>query len=393
MRRLRRQLPALLFLLPAVLLAQRPLGDEILVNGPTRQAGEPRLATSSAGEFVITWVAEGEFGAELVYARRYGADGRPLTSQVLVTRDLGRAGKQAVAMLADGSFAVAFTDRGTGEESILKARWYSAAGALQGQTVVTRELVTWVEMSSREDGRLALAWASSAQSSPSSVRARVFGPDRAPLGPEIVVDPFGAEPAVALGPAGEVVVAWLHGTFPPPPGGPSDRPRVAVRRFNPDGTPAGRAVAVSPPYESGPLTIQVGKDDDGDFLVVWVGNFGAGEGTFLQRYTAGGAPLGRTVRLDLDARSLAVGSRGNFVLAWMEPAVAAGRAVSRILARRFAVDGLPLGPEIPVSSDAPAERFLGQVGITAGGGFVVTWSSDQREEFVGDVYVRRFRRK
>jgi hypothetical protein len=390
-------LPVLLLLaLPSLLAAQKPLGNEFQVNDPAaRQSGDSRVATNASGELVVTWVGTGPLdGPVFVYARRYGADGRPATGPITVTHTLGRANKQVVAMMADGSFVVAYTDRGTGEESILRARWYSPAGVLQGQAVVTRELVVDLAIANRGDGRLVLAWTSvgpANPANPTAVRARIFGPDRSPLGREILVDPLGSFPAVAMGHAGEIVMAWLHDNTLP---APALHDFFEMRRFAADGTPAGPALAVSPLNEAGPLDLFVGKDGDGNFLLAEDGTFETwGKGTFLRRFRADGTPLGGILRLDLDVRSMSMGPRGNFVVSWREPLAVGSRESFQIFARRFAANGRPLGPDVPVSADTPGTRFLGQVAIGADGGFVVAWDSDQREEFHGDVFARRFQRR
>jgi hypothetical protein len=397
MKAVRCLLPVLLLLtLPSLLAAQKPLGNEFQVNDPAaRQSGDSRVATNAAGEFVVSWISQDiSSGTLFVYARRYAADGRPATGPIAVTHTLSGTAQQAVAMRADGSFVVAYTDRGTGEESILRARWYSPAGALQGQAVVTRELVVDLAIANRGDGRLVLAWASigpTNPANPTAVRARIFGPDRSPLGREILVDPLGSFPAVAMGPAGEIVMAWLHDNTLP---APALHDFFEMRRFAADGTPAGPALAVSPLNEAGPLDLFVGKDSDGNFLLAEDGTFETwGKGTFLRRFRADGTPLGGILRLDLDVRSMSMGPRGNFVVSWTEPLGDGSRDSRQIFARRFAEDGRPLGPDVPVSTDTPGTRFLGQVAIGADGGFVVAWNSDQLDEFHGDVFARRFQRR
>jgi hypothetical protein len=392
-----RLLLPLFFLLagPVLVSAQKPLGSEFLVNLPIRQAGGSQVATNAAGEFVVTWIALGPVdGPAFVYARRYGADGRPATDPIAVTHTLANASKQVVTMRADGSFAVAWTDRGKGEEPILRLRWYSAAGVLEKDSVVTREKVVDLAVAGREDGRFVLAWTSadddnSADSS--AVRARVFAADRSPATPEILVDPLGAEPAVAIGPAGELAVAWVHGDQLP---SPAIHLQVQMRRLGADGTPDGPVTTVSPATELGPLTIQIGKDGQGNTLLAESGTFEEwGQGTFLRRFRHDGKELGPALHLNHDVRSLSVGQAGNFVVGWTEPLGDGSRDSRQIFARRFAEDGRPLGGNVAVTGDSPGHRSLGQVAIGAEGGFVVAWDSDQREEFDSDVFARRFQRR
>jgi hypothetical protein len=399
LKSVRRLLVPLLLLLafPDLVTAQTPLGAEFLVNPPIRQAGGSQVATNAAGEFVVTWIAVGPLdGPVFVYARRYGADGRPATGPIAVTNTLANASKQVVTMRADGSFAVAWTDRGKGEEPILRLRWYSAAGVLEKESLVTREKVVNLAVAGREDGRFVLAWTSADDDNPAdpaAVRARVFAADRSPATPEILVDPLGAEPAVAIGPSGELVLAWVHGDQSP---SPAIHLQVQMRRLGADGTPDGAVTTVSPPTELGPLTIQLGKDGQGNILLAESGTFEEwGQGTFVRRFRHDGKELGPTLRINHDVRSLSVGQGGNFVVGWtepLEPQEDGSRDSRQIFTRRFAEDGRPLGGNVAVTGDSPGDRSLGQVAIGADGGFVVAWDSDQQEEFHSEVFARRYHR-
>jgi hypothetical protein len=388
-------LPLLLLLAcPGLVSAQKPLGAELLVNPPVQFSGNPQVATNAAGEFVVSWIRQDQSGALFVYARRYGADGRAATGPIAVTDTLANASQQVVTMRADGSFAVAWTDRGKGSDSILRLRWYSAAGVLEKDSVVTREKVVNLVVAGREDGRFVLAWTSADDGDPdhpTAVRARVFAADRSPATPEILVDPQGSTPAVAIGPAGELALAWLHGDVLP---SPAIHLQVQMRRLGADGTPDGPVTTVSPPTELGPLTLQLGKDGQGSILLAESGTFEEwGQGTFVRRFRHDGKELGSMLHLNHDVRSLSVGQAGNFVAGWTEPLGDGSRDSRQIFARRFAGDGRPLGGNVAITGDTPGHRSLGQVAIGADGGFVVAWDSDQREEFHSDVFARRFQRR
>jgi hypothetical protein len=248
---------------------------------------------------------------------------------------------------------------------------------------VARDALTGVAIATRGDGGFVAVWEAGW---PGFVRARAFGPDHEPLGREVVVDRLGTLPAVAVKPSGEFVVAW-QASIPAPDeyySEDDDLPFVAVRRFAADGSPVGAAQAASAKNQ-GAFKMLAGTDGDGNFLVIW--------GSAGRRFAADGTPLTRILRLHLDeigsrASSLAVGLRGNFVLAWERP-TPSGNA---IFTRRFATDGSPLGPAIQVNGVISGNPYLPQVAIGADGGFIVTWESYDRESGP-DVFARRFRRR
>jgi large repetitive protein len=393
MKTLRPLVTALLLLLPALLHAQRPMGEPFLVHLETRESQQgSRLAANAAGEFVVTWTSKNhDAGGYALYARRFGADGQPATGEILVTPAYLDFLSTGLAVMADGSFVVVFAQQVPGATA-LRARWYSPAGSLQDEAVLARGLVIDLSVASRGDGGVVLAWMSE---SPPHLRARAFGPDHEPLGPEVAVTRLGSSPELAVGPAGEFVVAFTGEI----PGDPLDREDdrffVGGRRFAADGTPLGRVFVASPPTEVAPFNVQVGKDGDGNFLVTWTGQFGTlGAGTFLRRYTADGAALNRVTRLPIFAPLLAVGPLGNFILAWPEPGVPEPTDAT-IFVRRFAADISPLGSPVEVAGDAPGNQYLSAIAIGAGGGFIATWSSDERDpdRILFDVFARRFRRR
>jgi hypothetical protein len=393
MRAVGRLFPILLLACPAFLAAQRPLGGSIRVDPPAQVfAVLPHLATNPAGEFVVTWFGfPPEASNATLFARRYAADGRPATGAIRVSTssrfDFSTGARTGVAMRADGSFVVAFpVDSENGSASHLVARWYAADGTRQRDVVVTNDRVELLSIATRGNGGVALAW-----QVVGSIRIRSFGPDLEPLGPAAVISRWGLFPAIAVSPGGGLVVAW-QGFLAQAGSSLPDRTFVGVQRLAADGSPLGSPKDASgvQPVEDFFFVVHAGMDDDGNFLVVWGENSGIEDDpTFARRFTADGTPIGGVLRLGLGGRnflpsSLAVGGRGNFVLTWEQPSSQGGLDIS---ARRFAADGSPLGPVLPVNQDVPGGEIGEQVGIGADGGFIVAWSSDER------IFARRFQRR
>lgn len=386
---------SLLLLFPVVLTAQRPLGDPFLVNvhtvGSQVASG---MAAIPSGEFVVIWASERNGWDTALYARRFAADGRPATGEILISPDHQAYLQSGVVMMADGSFAVVFSKQAPrGSGSVLRTRWYTPDGTLQDDVLIARETVPQLSIATRGDGGVVLAWLG--DRSP-FLRARAFGPDHAPLGPEVKVARLGGSPAVAVGSTGQFVVAFTGFIEGNPVDRDDDRLYVGIQRFAADGSPLGRPFAASPVYDLSPFNIHVGNDAAGNFLVSWTGQFGPllGVGTFIHRYGADGNPLGRVVRLPMFATALTVGLRGNFVLGWTEFGLS-GPTDTEAFAQRFAADGSPLGPAVRVSPDTPGNHYLSSVAIGANGGFVATWDSSERDpdSFHYDVFARRYRRR
>ncbi len=374
------RIPALALLLlavPTLLLAQHPLGGDLPVSVGAAGAQQlPHLAANAMGEFAVTWVgAHAHDSGFSLYAARYNADGKPATDPIVVSdqaQDV--AANSAVAIMDDGSFVVLFpTTDGTGPA--LAARWYTSGGDPDGSdAVVTRNFAPDFSLSTRGDGGFVAVWEGSA----ASVLARVFKPDHSAGSAEILVDPAGVDPAVAVGPQGGFVVAWK-------------RSQILARRFTPQGAPvAGSFVVSSGVSGAGPgagNSLRIGKDGNGDFLILW----SAGSTVFGQRYSSDTRPIDGLLRMQAGANyDAAVGGQGNFVLVWEAPDP--GSQGTNVFARRFKSTGAPLGPQVRVNQHARGSQQAPEVGIGADGGFVVVWQS-LPDATPSGIFARRFDRK
>ncbi|HVZ50565.1 MAG TPA: Ig-like domain repeat protein [Pseudolabrys sp.] len=92
------------------------VGGEMRVN--TTTAGnqiKPAITAFDAGGYLVTWTASRE---NAVYARRYGANGKPVASQFRVARSSTVQLDPSVASFADGSFLVSWVDVGTKKSNL-----------------------------------------------------------------------------------------------------------------------------------------------------------------------------------------------------------------------------------------------------------------------------------
>src|SRR5262245_54528938 len=155
---------------------------------------------------------------------------------------------------------------------------------------------------------------------------------------------------------------------------------------------AGTAVAASAQVPAGPEIFvnsensayqyapAVAATPGGDFVVVWLtfsGYYNAYHQVLGRRFDAAGAPRGADFLVSAyttdgaERPDVALDPRGGFVVAWQ----ARGPADSpRILARRFASTGTPLGAEFPVNTTTDPHRNPA-VAVQPGKGFVVVWDS------------------
>lgn len=286
----------------------------------------PDLAADDAGGALIVWQAtDSPLTGSDIFARRIRADGIPLGAPFRVNATVADEQRRpAVAALAGGGFVVAW-DTNT-----------------------------------------------------STVWARRFGPDGAPLDPtDLPISPDDDDshfdPDLAALPGGGFAVAWEHESL--------IGVDVLLQRFSPAGLAAGPAQA---PYEAGTVVTEhrspaLAADTNGALAVAWEETSPTGGGAIrLSRYDAGGAPvaLAAPVALseadDLRDPAVALGADGAASVVW---ARLPGRnpAVSQVEVRRHDAAGAPLTAALTVSASQTAERGGPAVAIGEWG-TVVAWS-------------------
>ena len=108
-------------------------GTETLANTATSDIAQtPAVAMNAAGDSVIVWASDAAGGA--VYGQLFNAGGTKIGTQFQINQTgVGDSPAPAVAMDAEGDFAVSWNDAG----SSVFSRLYNATGtAVTGQTLI-----------------------------------------------------------------------------------------------------------------------------------------------------------------------------------------------------------------------------------------------------------------
>jgi hypothetical protein len=138
-------------------------------------------------------------------------------------------------------------------------------------------------------------------------------------------------------------------------------------------------------YQAVERTRSVSRATDGSFVVVWQkGVLSGRSGIFVQRYDAGGNPLGTEFRvsgeeeamrnLDSDAPAVAHTQSGEFVVVWRgTPSSDPYAAFPQIVGRQVDSDGALIGTEFGVSIATPTLSGTPDVASMDDGTFVVVW--------------------
>jgi len=256
--------------------AGSPAGAEFAISVfTTGDQDLPSLAALSSGDFVVAWQSASVDGSGTnVVIRRFTSAGPPAAGELVVnTFTSGEQTHAAVAAAGSGDFVVV---------------WQSAAQDSSGYTVAGQ-------------------------------RFSSAGP---PLGPEFRVNAYTSndqeEPAVAVGANGDFVVAFTSY------GADGAQRGIAARRFASSGAPYGGDFVVNSFTTSFQYEPAVAIGPGGEFVVAWVGDLLDGniQGLIGRRFDALANPLGEDFVFNTYSTSnqcdpsLAFTSGGEFVAVW-----------------------------------------------------------------------------
>ncbi|WP_281288783.1 calcium-binding protein [Phaeobacter marinintestinus] len=121
---------------------------------------------------------------------------------------------------------------------------------------------------------------------------------------------------------------------------------------------------------------------DGGFIVVWesFGPFGVGNTIFQQVYDSDGNTVGGNVRVNTTTTisqsnpRVEVLADGSWIVTWNS--YGGSLPETEIMARVFAPDGTPTGPQFQVNSFAAGQQDWPEITALNTGGFLVVWFSD-----------------
>jgi len=318
-----------------------PVGDEFIVNVLNEgNQTVPALAMDRQGRFAVVWQGPGI--EEDVFLRMCDPQDMPIADDLLVNLDA--EGRQLQPRVAAGG------------EDLFVIAWESA------ETV--------------EDGNRTF------------VHAHLFDPNGTGLGNDILVDPNLYDcryPDVAMDAQGNFAVTWMRDKSSHP---------ILARLFDPNGVPRTDVFPVSTTAIASVTRPSIAMNAHGYFLITWDGdpNRASDDDIHARRYDPNGAPQGEpfvvnTIRAGAQQwPQAAINDANEFVVVW-EHDTADPNTATDIFVRRFAEDGLPRGEEIQLNTCTADKQRYADVAMTADGGFVTTWESNDQDGSSYGVFV------
>lgn len=387
------------------LLRQQDSEQLVNTNEQTGTQLYPVVAASPNGRTFTVWQSNRAVaGASVneVFLQPMSAAGAPVGSPVLVAATSHASPTPVVAAIDDRLVVVWVDSGGIGLD--LYARRYSVNPDGTVSESSSTELVNANSTAGNQStpavamdvtGRYAVAWSVDAYSSTATIWLGRFAANGMQLEPEFTLATAGPfydhfqTPAIGMDGTGAVVAAWS--AYSNEDGNTSG---VYVRRVpgGPLGTipPAVRTNSVS---DSGQRDPAVGMLPDGRAVIAWINEQGAwlvsrvlaADGTFA------GSPAEQAVAIyappTQQRPSVAVDTAGRYAIAWDSAGQNAGQ--TGVFVRRFAADGTPIGPELPLASSAGVYQFAARVAYS-GNTLVGVWTSyNQDAPGTFGIYTRR----
>jgi hypothetical protein len=198
---------------------------------------------------------------------------------------------------------------------------------------------------------------------------------------------------LAMGSDGAFIAAWEDDASSADGSGNLD---VLVRGFEPCGCEAFADLAVHGDTSGDQREPAVAMGPSGDFLVAWADD--TDDNGYYQIHARGFAADGTeripefTVNSVSDGQqrkpAVAVASDGSFVVAWADDQDRDGDY--QIMVRGFATDGSERFADMSVHDDDQGERLAPTIGVDASGDFVVAWQDDTDGNGIGQIHARGF---
>ena len=331
----------------------------------------PSVAMDSFGDFVVAWQSAGQDGSgDGIYARRYGYDAVALAAEFRVnTTTSGNQQAPAIAMDADGDFAIAFqsASRDLSGNAVV-ARVYRANGTAVANDFQVNQFTSGNQQTPAiamdDAGQFVVTWQSAAQDASSdAVVARQYNRDGAALANEFIVNQATAgnqnNPAIAAQFDGSFVIAWQSANQD----GNSDA--VVARRYTSAGAAIGNEFIVNQFTTGSQSSPSIGASGDGKFVITWqsAGQDLNGDAVVARPYDSNGAPLESEFVVNTfttgaqNTPVVAVNSTGDFLLAWQSAGQEPGGSTSLgVYTRRY-----------NTMNDAPVLKQISNQAIDLGG--------------------------
>ncbi|MCR6499318.1 hypothetical protein MUO32_09770 [Shinella sp. CPCC 101442] len=352
--------------------------DDTQVNTSTSgpQSRQEIIALDGGGYVVLWQSANNDVLTDGIYTQRFDADGHKVGNEARINSYQGSQAFPAIAKLSDGGYVITWLQSGA-DTGIYSQKFDGAGNPAGGGIRLTTELSTasrWTNVTALGDGQYVVTWPNNGDE---TVRAQIFGADGHAIGSEIVAgtgyQENGLQPlGVTLLSDGKFVIVW------PVPGddGSGD---VRAQLFNANGSTFGDAFRVN----SHTLFVQTNSKlsalPGGGFVVTWesLQQEGDQRGVYAQLFDGSGNPIGgetqvaTNIDFEQSGQTVTALAGGGYVITWISDDGSSTGIHSQI----FDADGGKVGVQTGVNTTTDDKQYEQDVVALPNGGFAVSWVS------------------
>ena len=385
--------------------------SEFLVNELTNDyQSRPSIAALEGGGFVVTWYSYaptyGDSSGLGVNARIFNADGTEAVSEFLVsefTEDVQL--NPSVTALEGGGFVVTWESsdqqQGDNSDAGIKARIFNADGTKAVSEFLVNELTNSVQrfpsITALEGGGFVVTWPSDdpqqGDTSSTGVKARIFNADGTEAVSEFLVNEFTNSsqfrPSITTLKGGRFVVTWESSDQQQ---GDTSYSGIKARIFNADGTEAVSEFLVNELTDGDQANASVTALEGGGFVVTWRSEDPqqgdtSSTGIKARIFNADGTEAVSEFLVNEFTNDsqyiprIAALEGGGFVVTWVSFDPQQGDTSGwGVKARIFNADGTEAVSEFLVNEFTNGDQQHPAITALEGGGFVVTWSSNDPQQ-------------
>jgi hypothetical protein len=380
-------------------------GEEFQVNIYISLDQEcPAVAMDKKGNFVITWMSDGQDGSEYgIFAQKFDKEGLAIGPEFQVnTYTESYQRYPAVAMDKKGNFVITWESLGQdGSEFGIFAQKFDKEGLAIGPEF---QVNTHTESGQRfpavamdKKGNFVITWESLGQDGDGpGIFAQRFDKEGLAIGPEFQVNTYTESdqtfPAVAMDKKGRFVITWQSWNQV------GSGLEVFAQRFDKGGLVIGPEFQVNSYTEIAQYDPAIAMDKKGKFVITWesYGQDGPDNGIFAQRFKKNGKAGGSEFQVnthtesDQECPAVAMDKKGNFVITW--ESYGQDGPDNGIFAQRFKKNGKAIGSEFQVNTYTFGNQSLPAVAMDWNGNFVITWQSNGQDGSHYGVYAKMFKK-
>lgn len=360
--------------------------DVAAIKG-TRNQTAPQVAVAKNGMFIVAWndlrVSKSLFNQ--VFAQLYGADGNPIGENYKVTNDLENVGSHCVGIDSLGNYVISYNIRTNTYDNYIYCRRYSNTGALIGDIIVvtddTKKKALCISNTIKmfKDGSFIAVWSDN-EGGVYNCYYQLFDKNGGKIGTnrkvtDVISEEVRVSPAIGICDDNSFAIVWYDQR--------NNTSDIYMRLFASDGSPIGADFKVNDLSTIG-YEPAIAMLPSGDFIVAWQDqrfdniNFDI----FMQRYSKIGERLGDNYRINEDESgihgeaSVVANESGEFSIFWTD--YGDNLQNPDLYAQKFDASGNASGGNFQAVADGPNYQESIPFAGANNDKIVLTWVDNRR---------------